>query len=123
MKKDANTRRREAEVTLCHVPPMRLFLVAGCHPVDRPKRWRLATSPDGPTTTSLRKACLFSFSPKWVEVARGAARTIRQSLRGNWQHFVARVLVAGDPENPTEVVAAWTLEGQDEPSHVEYFFD
>jgi hypothetical protein len=104
------------------IPRMQVFLVGGCHPEGQPAKWKLGSNVFG-VTTSLRRATLFPFHPSWVNVARSAAQEIRRSLRGRQVPFVARVLAIGDPEAPTEVVPAWTLEGQDRPQDQRYHFD
>jgi hypothetical protein len=108
------------------IPPVRVCLVAGVHRADTPCDWLYVSKAEGDKLTRCPlQAALFPFSREWIDVARGASIIMwRKLLRGDWEHFVARVCVAGDDlENPSEVTPCWKLEGLSEPQDQSYFWE
>jgi hypothetical protein len=124
-------RRRPVTVLLDAIPclepqhrteKMKLMLVAGAHPDDAPKNWTLVGR--GGFTFNLRNAMFFPFTAQGKDQAFAAAHELKAaSLKGNqWTVFVARVLLVGPADDPSEVTPAWMFESTS-PRDVPYFFD
>jgi hypothetical protein len=104
------------------VPRMRACLCSGVHRPSTPKDWCYVSKTDG-FTRNPRRAVIFPFDKEWASIAREAALVTKAKFhRGRWTDFVARILVIGDLEHPSDVIPCWQLEG-DEPQDQQYFFE
>ncbi len=101
------------------VPPrMSMALVAGyCDETDL--NWTLLGRHGGPVRL-LTHARLFQCSPTGYRLATAACMAFCDTHCPDALDMLARVIVTGDWDEPTEVVEAWRLEGS-KPVHVEHY--
>jgi hypothetical protein len=111
------------EVPLCVIPPMRVALVAGVHPPGFTAAWVLLDR-GGEFGEDVLKATLFPFTREGAARAREASEHWDEVVGPqDWVKFVARVLVVGRWDHPSDVIPAWRLEGHDAPGSLRYPWD
>jgi hypothetical protein len=99
---------------------MKLALVCGAHPNTDNRAW-IVVGRDGRllALSRIRDVRLHPATEEGADAVQGDVDELRDTLGfdrdSGWTVFVARVLVEGPWDDPTDVIPAWVVEGRERP--------
>ena len=102
-------------------PEMKLALVGGVLRFTNMKDWILVARAGG-TTLIPREATLHPFTRPGMDAALDAGGRLHADYNDEWTNFVARVVVDGDWDDPSDVIPVWIVEGLKEPLDVKHYY-